>query len=78
MEQLPSKSPDCHKVVEHPIHPIKARFRDHFTQLAGKVSHTRAMELLQECVKENFVHCNMIKDIASMKSTLESIINKWG
>lgn len=77
-EEIPAKSPDIHKLVEHPIHPIKAHFRKHFTQQLGKPSHARSMLLLEECVREAFLHYKVIEDCWTINDTLHSIINNGG
>jgi hypothetical protein len=33
--RVPSKPPDIHQIVAHPIHPVKAMFRKRFTQVKG-------------------------------------------
>lgn len=76
--QMPSKSPDLHKIVEHPIHPIKALFRKKFTQLAGKVSSKNAMDLLEECVSEAVKARSIAADVLTMPSTLRSVIANGG
>lgn len=74
----PSSSPDCHKIVEHPIHPIKAAFRNQFTQLSGKVAHERAMQLLETCA-DDCVDAQSIKDdISTLNATFRSIIRNGG
>lgn len=76
--QMPPNSPDCHKIIEHPIHPIKARFRHAFTQLKGRVAHTRSMELLVECLKESVNIESIQKDILTLNDTFHSIIRNGG
>lgn len=75
---MPPKSPDLHKIVEHPIHPIKALFRKRFTQLAGKVKHDKAMDLLEDCVKEAVKTRSIAADVLTMPSTLRSVIKNGG
>ena len=74
----PPNSPDCHKVAEHPIHAIKALFRKTFTQLVGKVSHRRAMDMLVECVKEAVDAESISDDCLTMNETLRSIKKNGG
>lgn len=78
VQQMPAKSPDLHKLVEHPIHPIKALFRKRYTQLAGKVSLKRAMDLLEECVEEAVKKRSIEKDVLTMRDTLQSVIDNGG
>lgn len=73
--EQPPKSPDFHKVVEHPIRPIKAHFREAFTQLSGKLWQQRAMRLLEECVEESVKQFSIEKDVISLRRTLQSIIS---
>ena len=75
---LPPQSPDCHKVVEHPIHPIKALFRKSFTQLTCKVSHRRAMSLLEDCVREKVNKESIMDDCLTLNDTLRSIERNGG
>lgn len=77
MEQPPA-SPDCHKVVEHPIHSIKTRFRHAFTQLVGRVSQLRAMDLLIECVEEAVDAESIRRDCDTLPATLKSILKNRG
>lgn len=74
----PPASPDCHKVVEHPIHSIKTRFRHAFTQLVGRVSQLTAMDLLIECVKEAVDAISIKKDCDTLPATLASILRNQG
>lgn len=74
----PSSSPDCHKIVEHPIHPIKAAFRKRFTQLTGKVAHERAMQLLEECAKDCVNAQSIQNDISTLNATFRSIVTNGG
>ena len=76
--KMPAKSPDLHKLVEHPIHPIKSLIRKRYTQLTGKVSHTRAMALLEECVDEAVKASSIEKDVLTMHDTLQSVIKNGG
>lgn len=76
--KMPPKSPDLHKIVEHPIHPIKALFRKRFTQLGGKVTPTNAMDLLEDCVKEAVKTRSIAADVLTLHSTLRSVIENGG
>ena len=40
----PPKSPDCAKIIDHPIHAIKSHFKKKFTQSVGKISARKAEE----------------------------------
>lgn len=75
---VPSKSPDLHKIVEHPIHPIKSLFKKKFTQLVGNVSSQSAMNLLDECVVEAVKARSIAADVETMPSTLSSVIANAG
>lgn len=76
--EQPPASPDCHKVIEHPIHSIKSRFRKAFTQLLGRVTHAKARQLLIDVIKEAVSQESVMKDAGSLPATLESIGNNGG
>lgn len=76
--RMPSHSPDIHKIVEHPIHPIKAAFRRRFTQMHHKTSHERAMALLDECPQECVSRQSVEKDCLTVNDTLRSILRNGG
>jgi hypothetical protein len=76
--QQPPTSPDCHKVVEHPINSIKSMFRHAFTQLVGRVSQREAMELLVECMEEAVNAESIRADCDTLPATLMSILENEG
>ena len=78
IEELPSKSPDLHKIVEHPIHAIKATFRREFTQLSVRLSSRRAATLLEECIQESVTQERIFSDMLTYKQTLLSVIRNGG
>ncbi len=75
---LPPHSPDLHKVVEHAIGYAKRTFKKEFTQLLGKVGHHRAMELMEEVLKEAITQDGIQRDAESMVHTINSIIKNRG
>lgn len=76
--RVPSKSPDIHQIVEHPIHPIKAMFRKRFTQVKGVRSHERAMKLLEECIRDSVKVESIQANLRTYNDTLLSIIKNGG
>lgn len=74
----PPKSPDCAKVIEHPIHAIKSHFRKEFTQMVGKVSAVAAMELLEGCIEACVDVGSIRDDIRTLPATLKQIFARQG
>ena len=75
---MPPGSPDLHKVVEHAIGYVKPRFRKEFTQLLGKVGHHRAMELMEDVLREAITQDSIQKDAESMVDTIKSVLKNKG
>lgn len=72
----PPCSHDCHKVIEHPIHPIKRAFRKRFTQKLGVVAHSKAMDLLEECIQDCVKAESILEDCLTLNDTRRSIITE--
>lgn len=75
---MPPHSPDLHKIVEHDIGYIKRIFRKEFTQLKGKVAHQRAMDLMEELLREAITQESIMKDVNTLFRTIDSVIRNGG
>jgi len=74
----PPKSPDCAKIIEHPIHAIKRMFAKEFTQMVGKVGAHRAMQLLEECVEAAVTIKGIRDDVLTLPATLKEVFARKG
>ena len=74
----PPHSPDCAKVIEHPIHAIKRLFAKEFTQMVGRVGAQRAMRLLEECIEAAVTLKGIRDDVLTLPATLKAISARRG
>lgn len=75
---IPPRSPDIHKVIEHPFHPVKAAFHHAFGRRRNVKSLKQAMNLLQQIVYEVVTPESISKDCSTIPATLASIIKNGG
>lgn len=76
--EIPPKSPDIHKVIEHVFHPVKQAFRRAFGRRRKVKSVKQAMLLLEQVV-EGCVDAESIRrDCSTIRATLQTIINNGG
>lgn len=75
---IPARSPDIHKVIEHPFSPIKQAFRSWYSQRRHVKTATQAMQLLQEVMAEVVKAESVRSDCDTIRHTLQSIIRNNG
>ena len=76
--EVPPRSPDIHKVVEHVFHPVKAGFRQAFGRKQKVTSVKKAMKLLEQVVEECVDAESIRRDCSTIQATLQSIIKNGG
>lgn len=75
---IPARSPDIHRVIEHPFHPIKQAFKSWYSQRRHVRTASAAMRLLQDVVSEVVKAESVRNDCNALKATLQSIIRNGG
>lgn len=75
---IPPRSPDIHRVAEHPFHAVKSAFRAAFGRRRRVKSVKQAMRLLEDIVHEVITPESVAADCAGLRATLASIIKNGG
>lgn len=75
---IPPRSPDIHRVAEHPFHAVKSAFRSAFGRRRRIKSVKQAMRLLEQIVDEVVTPESIAADCAGIQATLASIIRNGG
>lgn len=75
---IPPRSPDIHRVAEHPFHAVKSAFRHAFGHSRRVKSVKQAMKLLEDIVHEVVTPESVAADCAGIRATLASIIKNGG
>ena len=74
---IPAKSPDIHKVVEHPLHGFNKRFYKRFSQDLSCKTCKDAMALASEVLHQHTAE-SIWKDLQTLPATLHSIVVNKG
>ncbi len=75
---IPPRSPDIHRVAEHPFHAVKSTFKKAFGRHRKVKSVKQAMRLLEDIVHEVVTPESIAADCAAIRATLASIIKNGG
>lgn len=75
---IPTRSPDIHKVIEHPFGPIKRAFKSWYSQRRHVKTASQAMRLLRDVVTEVVKPDSVRNDCNTIRATLQSIIRNGG
>lgn len=74
---IPSRSPDIHKVVEHPLKAFKGRFYPAFSKDLSCTTCEDAMALASNCLRQTTAD-SIWRDVQTLPDTLRSIIRNKG
>lgn len=74
---IPSRSPDIHKVVEHPLKPFNSRFYAAFTRDLKCTTCEAAMKLASDCLHQTTAD-SIWRDVQTLPDTLRSVIRNRG